>query len=507
MIEFSFSFFELFVSVRAFRGQTDSFRTRFETQPRMKKISWIIFSTALLGAAACAQSIRPETFAYQAKIDVGGAGPFHQFALPMSLYQSVRRSDLGDLRVFNGKGEVVPHALLRAESTTESQRREIALSVFPIKAAKANRDEAVEMSVEVRKNTDGTLVSIRQSATPGSASGKNTDTIRGVLLDASQIRSGLRSLHLSVGPTTTPFHFFSVETSDDLLRWRMLKSDAQFVRFEHDERRIEKDTVEWDGDAGRYLRILWSEPQQAPVISAVAAGIVQTAFNRAPMIWSDSIAASQTQNGAYDYALPGRMPLEQLRIGLPQANTLAPLLIQRYAEGGQRRNDPGRWDNLAQAVAYRLTSPQGEVRSPDIVLNSHPENRLRLVSDLKSGGVGATPPSLQVGFVPHILVFLARGEAPFTLAWSTAGVDNAALTPAMLVPGYLDGQKLDASPATLQAQPGNQTAAVISNAPKESSGTASKGLLWAVLIAGVLVLGGMAWMLVRQMKQAASTEK
>lgn len=461
---------------------------------------------ALFSSAVCAQSIRPDAFAYHAKIDVTGAGPFHQFALPMSVYQRVQRSNLGDLRVFNGQGEVVPHALLRSESTTESQRREISVPMFPISAAKESRDDAVDMSVEVRKNADGTLVSIRQSPASGNATGKTAGAVRGVLLDTSQIKSGLRSLHLSVGPTTTPFHFFSIETSDDLQRWRMLKHDAQFVRLEHDGQRIEKDTVEWDSDAGKYLRVLWADPQQAPAITAVAVGVVQTAINRAPMIWSEPIAPSQQQKNTYDYTLPGRMPLEHLRIGLPQTNTLAPLLIQHYVDVGTRRGEQGYWDNLAQTVAYRLTSPQGEVRSADVVLNGQPENHLRLAIDTLSGGIGAAPPTLQIGFVPHILVFLARGEGPFTLAWGASGIDNAVLTPAMLVPGYKDGQQLTASPATLQPLAGNQASAVNAAAP-EAAGPASKGVLWAVLIAGVLVLGGMAWMLVRQMKQAARSGK
>ncbi len=53
----------------------------------MKKTSWILFSTALLSAAVAAQtpSIKPDAFANRSGIEVTGAGPFHQLALPMSV--------------------------------------------------------------------------------------------------------------------------------------------------------------------------------------------------------------------------------------------------------------------------------------------------------------------------------------------------------------------------------------------------------------------------------------
>lgn len=471
----------------------------------MKKTSWILFSTALLSAAVAAQtpSLKPDAFANRSGIEVTGAGPFHQLALPMSVYQRVQRSDLGDLRVFNAQGEVVPHALLRSASTLESHSKEISVPMFPINAARASGNEDGDMSIEVRKNADGTLVSIRQSA----AQNKSTSIVRGVLLDTSKIKSGVQSLRLTVGQTKSPFHFFSIETSDDLQRWRMLKHDAQLVRLEHEGQRIEKDSVAWDHDAGKYLRILWADPQQAPIITAAAVGVVQNAVNRAPMIWSDAIAPSQVEKSAYDYALPGRMPLEQLRINLAQTNTLAPLQIQHYVARSSRRHEQGSWDNLAHTVVFRLKSPQGEASSPDIVLNGNPENQLRLVVDARSGGIGNVPPTLQVGFVPHILVFLARGEGPYTLAWGAAAVGNAALAVTTLIPGYKDGQKLTASSATLQALASKQAGAVVAATPPEASKPASKGVLWAVLIAGVLVLGGMAWALVRQMKQASTPAK
>ena len=163
---------------------------------------------------------------------------------------------------------------------------------------------------------------------------------------------------------------------------------------------------------------------------------------------------------------------------------MAPVAIQRLVVDHGRRRERSFWQSLAQTVVYRLNSPEGEIRSPEIVLNSHSESQLRLAFDARGGGIGNVPPTLQVGFVPQQLVFLARGEGPFVLAWGAAKVENAALPVTTLVPGYGADKKLAASPATLQAgqsmTPAVATAAVAtaSEIPQETR----KALLWSCLL-------------------------
>ncbi|MBI1891149.1 MAG: DUF3999 domain-containing protein [Burkholderiales bacterium] len=466
----------------------------------MMRIYTFTLATLIASSVGAQTAVRPETFAYRTTINASGSDPFHQIALPLTLYQGVQRSDLGDVRVFNAQGEVVPHALLRHETRTVSQVNETTVPLFPIVTPASKPIHAGDISIEVRKNADGTLVSVRQ--TPSTTNSGNV--VRGVVLDASKIKNGVRFLRLSAGPSNSPFHRYSIETSDDLQQWRLLKGDAQLVRMEHDGQRIERSHAEWDSDAGKYLRILWADPQQAPAITAVSLGVMQTSVDQAPRIWSEPIAASSVQPSTYDYVLPGRMPLEQLRINLPQVNTLAPLQIQRFVAteiGHRRHREYSGWETMARSVVYRLQSPQGEVNSPEIDLHAPPESRLRLAIDTRSGGIGASPPSVQVGFVPHTLVFLARGNPPFTLAWGAPAIANAALDIATLVPGYRADQKLAASSAKLQltapTSPSGKTPAMQTGADQPLS----KNVLWAVLIAGVLILGGMAAMLLRQMKR------
>lgn len=488
------------------------------------KPAWVL-TMLLCSAAVPAPSppVRPDAFAHQARIEASGSGPFHELVLPLAVYQGVRRQDLGDLRVFNAAGEVLPHSLIRAEPTAVAQTQETALPLFPLLAATSPHNPAVrdDVSVEIRRKGDDTLVAVRQTerrAAPGTAP-PTAPLMRGVVLDASQVQGQMRGLRLAFGASSQPFHPFTLESSDDLQHWRMLKADAQLVRLEHAGQQIERSHVDWDGPAGKYLRILWRTPQQAPTLNAAFAQTRQTANNPANPVWSAPLAPTRSQNDDYEYALPGQMPLQQLRIGLPQANSLAPLTVQYWVPETRHRHRNHRpyWQTATQTVVFRLQTPQGEVTSPDVLLNLPAQARLRLVVDKRGGGLGQVRPTLQIGFVPQRLVFLARGEGPFHLAWGAQKVADSALPVTTLIPGNAGDKPFAASLAQLHpmALPGSGVSsagapAAVGSSVRgfvDGSPTLSRSALWAVLLAGVAVLAGMAWLLVKQMKRKADETK
>ncbi len=473
----------------------------------MKTLIVSILAAFVATSATAQEPLRPENFASRGVISVSGAGPFYQLALPLAVYEGAASASLADLRVFNGQGELLPYALLRSESQSVSHQTESAAPFFPLPAPHKGSSDAGDVSVTVRQSADGSLVSVRQAAGKAEPAG----IAGGVVIDASALKGSIRSLRLVTGASKVPFHSFTLESSKDLQHWRVLKRDAQLVHLEHAGHRVDSDHVEWDSAASRYLRLLWDEPKQAPEIKSVFLGAVETSVNPPVRIWSAEMAPSATQPGIYEYTWAGQMPLSRVRINLPQINTLAPVSIQYLTAprrrphrlGWHHRREEPRWHYLAQTVVYRLQSPQDEVKSGDIALYGTEANSLRLMVDAKSGGIGNAPPTLQIGFVPHVLVFLARGNGPFVLAWGASGVEPASLPLSTLVPGYDGVASLKAAPASLplsgivQGKP----AAPAGKAGAEMSSPSSKWVLWAVLAGGLLVLGAMARSLIRQLRQ------
>ncbi|WP_265946007.1 DUF3999 domain-containing protein [Dechloromonas sp. A34] len=463
----------------------------------MKTSLALILATLLIAPVAAETPPRPEHFAHHATISVSDGGPFHQLALPLVVYQGASDAELADLRVFNGQGEALPYALLRAQAQAESQRRELAVPFFPLLVPGPGAAGERDLAVTVRQGADGTLIAVRQSP----AAPKSAAIVRGVVVDGSQLKGSIRSLRLLTEASPTAFHRYTVESSSDLQNWRLLKRDAQLVRLEHQGHRVENDGVEWDSAADRYLRLLWADPQRAPAIRSVRLAAVETSFKPPLRLWSPEMAPTAIQGGSYDYAWTGQLPLDRLRINLPQVNTLAPLVIQRQTSRHRHRDRP-RWDTLAQAVAYRLQTPQGEVRSADITLHAAVENRLRLAIDARGGAIGSLPPTVQIGFVPHLLVFLARGEGPFVLAWGAGDLGRADLPIATLLPGYDAAVALNATPASL-ASPGKangQPVAAAGDGGEDAPVVPARWILWAVLLTGLLVLAAMARALTRQLR-------
>jgi hypothetical protein len=71
----------------------------------------LVGALCLLGSVAAAAQEHPDNFAYSVPLELSGDSALHQLEIPQSVYAGVTRGDLGDLRIFNGRGENVPYAL------------------------------------------------------------------------------------------------------------------------------------------------------------------------------------------------------------------------------------------------------------------------------------------------------------------------------------------------------------------------------------------------------------
>lgn len=122
--------------------------------------------------------------------------------------------------------------------------------------------------------------------------------------------------------------------------------------------------------------------------------------------------------------------------------------------------------------------------------------------DPRGGGLGFTMPQLHVGWLPQQLVFIARGEGPFQLAYGKVGANSAELPIQTLVPGWRRDSQLRAASATAGAE------RVLSGARALKPATDYKTwALWGSLVAGVLVLAWMAWQLARQTQIKAPADR
>ncbi len=450
----------------------------------------LIIGTALACATASAQPTPTlDQFGWHQPIETANGEAIHRFALGADAYAGAARADLGDLRIFNAAGEVVPYALVRREAQSETLTRATTLRYFPLHA-RAQSGVSGQVDIDVRRNANGSLVAVRMKPEQAAAA-----KLSGYVIDASAVDAPIAALEVAWASQADGLATaVDVEASDDLQTWRGVVQDAQLVELRMGDQQLLRNRVELDGVRAKYLRLSWTDDRTAPVLQKVVAHTQTTQARSTPTQWTAPIAArAGAEPGEYLFEAPG-VPVQALRIALPQTNTVAPMRLYR------RDDAKTPWIEVANTVAFRIQRNAQEVTAPDLAIARSGAREWRIVVDQRGGGLGSGMPQIQLAWVPHQAVFVARGAGPYTLAFGNRNIAPAPFDIATLVPGYRDEQFASLPLARLGTATRTAAAAAAPTVAKPTSFNARTAGLWAVLVIGVLALGFMAWRLMRQVE-------
>ncbi len=447
----------------------------------MSLLTTLIFLGALLPGLAAAQAApSPDQFAWHQLILTQGGEAIFRFELPASAYSGSLRADLGDVRLFNGAGEALPLALVRREAPAVLETQSFALPHFPLRVSSRNEGR---MELDVRRRGDGSLIAFRLAPSGQAA------RLSGYVLDASGLNKPMSALVLDWEPGAEgTVSTVALEASDDLQSWRSLNPRAQLVDLSLGQTHLRHKRIELPGLSAKYLRLLWGADQEALPLQRVAAEVVARHAPPEPLQWSSTVVRAGSQPGEYLFESSG-LPVHTVRLALPQANTLAPLKLFR------RAGEKEAWREVANTVAYRLQKQGREAASPDILLPRSRDRFWRLQVMQQGGGLGAGLPGIELGWVAQQAVFVARGAPPYTLAYGNAAVAPAEFDIATLVPGY----QAEKFPDLPWAKAGPASANPNAPSPGMPDIHWRTLALWSVLVAGVALLGAMAWRLMKQM--------
>ncbi len=430
---------------------------------------------------------KAEDFAWQATLQTPVAGPWFQLDLPLPALLAARHNDLRDLRVQNAQGQFLAYSLLQPAAEYRQAEQSHGVRWFPLQAEQATT--GLPPGLRIESSSTGTLVEVQ----PATTSGNQPLPRQGWLLDASAIQVPLVRLSLD-WEGAEGFQRFAVESSDDLQHWQAV-GDYQVARLSFAGDRIEQREIKLPALRSRYLRLLWRSPAVAPELKAVQLVSVQEGYVEPPLLWSEPFPAQPLDAQSYQWQLPRALPVQALRLPLSDANSLVPVRVQGRVDTTRP------WAAVAQGVLYRLPQQGREVREEELRLPGWPLSELRVQVDARGGGFSSAP-QLQYALSGQRLVFLARGEGPYRLLLGNAKAAPVELPLATLMPGYSSEQLRELPKATLllpaaQAAPEQaQSGTVAGEAPADWQRLA----LWAVLLAGVLLLGVMAYSLLRPRK-------
>ncbi len=460
-------------------------------------VSFHMILLLLLALSMCRPVLAQETpvlndFARMLPLTLSGQGALHELPLPAEVYAWSERSDLGDLAVFNGAGEIVPFTLLRPlPAKTPPSGRDLPL--FPL----SETPRALPGGIALQLRTDGQGAIVNLNSAPGSYSNRPASSY---IVDASKLDQAVSGFDLVVTPRENGYvGTLRVETSDDLQQWRQHAGGA-LATLAAGERQLSRERIGFPAVKARYYRLNIGPEQGAPRLDAVTARL-ETPRTEARETAGYLLTPVKGKNGEYLARTGGYMPVDRLRLLFPEENSLAGVTFL------SRPDDKCPWIERGSGTFYRLRRDAGVVESGAMEI-APTTDRQWLVRLHRSGGspVGALP-RLEAGWQPHRLIFAASGDAPFRLAYGSSRIGQGNLRDDSVAAGLETWEKQRIKPLPARAGASLESGGRQALRPRIPAATWRKALLWTALSSGVLLLAGMAWKLAREMGLADVQKK
>ncbi|MDR1162322.1 MAG: DUF3999 domain-containing protein [Candidatus Accumulibacter sp.] len=500
-------------------------------------------------------------YAYRTGIAPERAATWYRVEIPAHVQWRAAHSDLRDVRVFDAKGESMPFALTKSETRRTQDRREAPARLFPLYADESSDGGKASLhlapSLRIRRDADGAVeIDVREAEAGTRPTGRGAGasqpgkTLSGWLIDASALDFVPERLMIDwVGKQEGLFRF-TIEGSDDIEHWRGLGS-GQIVQLSFNGESITQREFDLPRRKFRYLRLRWQDARYAVGVrgARLSGRVVSVETVSAPFAWSGPLVgeALAGREGEYVWNFPLCAPLARVSIVIDETSALAPVIFsgrcdpppnalarpnadplaleplysrprvrdafrsrsrtRERARARAQTRERDAWRTLASGLVYRLPSLSeggGEELKNELDLPGVSVKQLRLQVDPR-GGLGAKPPVIEVALPARDLVFLARGDAPYRLAVGKPDARAADLPLASLVP--VDVEQAAASGRLARARLTDDSGArtpsanVPANAPSEDGELPVRRIvLWALLAAGVALLGGMIFSLLRPAK-------
>ncbi|RJP93838.1 MAG: DUF3999 domain-containing protein [Desulfobacteraceae bacterium] len=470
---------------------------------RICRIVFLIFSVALLFlSATSAAALTPADFAFGMPISLEENGAVYRLSIPPEIYATVTRSDLGDIRIFNSAGAVVPHALRLPEKKNGITEVANPLPFFPLYSDKTGEGKD-GLSVRIEQGKDGAIINVESDDTKADKDRK----LSGYIIDASKHAGGIHDLDITWQEEEDNFvTTVSVESSDDLTHWSTPVPRATLARMRFSGHEISRKRIRLPIRPARYLRLSWPAGATGIAVKEII-GVQWTGKPEKERIWTalkGKPAPDNAKKGitAYEYDSAARLPVDRVRLRFSEKNTLVNARVLSRLDGGSN------WRFRQSGIFYDLKIDDVALVQDTVSIGQTADRYWRVELGGDASADPGNMPELTLGWQPHELLFVARGNGPFMLAYGSARLGDA---------------DLDSSRSGLLYQVvGANEEALLKEAvllPKITLGGTDlltpeppplpwrKWLLWGVLVFGVGIIARMAFSLGKGMNKEENINK
>ncbi len=435
-------------------------------------LPWAVAVCAQAASLAHAGNLAPQDFANGYPIVSLSEASAYRITLPLAIYQGTARDDLGDLAVFNARGEVVPFFIRPVPAEAQAAHAPEFLPLFPLLGT------APATAAELRVAVDSPRVALTLNS-PGIPAGAVPHQY---LLDARALAEPVAALQLVWEHAPLGFSGrMQIESSEDLDSWRAVAVAAPVASLQADGQELLHSRIQLPPTRANFWRLSWVGGAPGIPITKVQA---EFAPSRADPGWSsEAVRARHDARRSSDYVfdLGGHVPVERVDLQLAEANSVV------VADLYSRKDPADGWNFVTRARFYRIRTPGGDDHNEPIAV---PLNRDRYWLVRAPNPAVAVDPGLIAAWRPSELVFLAQGGPPFLIAYgsSSATAARTDLTPFIA--------NLTVAPATLA------DAATLGGAPRLAAAKPPfpwrRWILWLVLLGALAALAYMANRLIKE---------
>jgi hypothetical protein len=450
-----------------------------------------VCAMSLLPLVSNAATARLDDYAQGVAIQTITTLPVVQIALPDEVYRGVVTDDLSDVRVFNANGVPVSHALCAAVSAREPSISQESLAVYRLQDVPGVADEGTRIQVQT---SGGTEVSVQ-----GAGSTTHGSQTAAYVIDARAVSDELRALQFDwESPDGASEAHVSIQASDDLDQWRTVVAGSTLLNVAAGTQQLRRHRVNLPQARYQYLRV--ERVDRGPPLAI--AGVVAERVSPAPVVEPVWMNANPLTNDseAYTFDAGRRAPLSFARLTQLVENTSMHVAIE------SRSTTKAAWVTRWTGEVYLIASGVERRESPPAEFDATTDREWR-VKLTQPGETFFQAPTLELGYRPARLRFLAQGPAPYTVAYGSRRAEPVAGRDCDDLLGGLKKQGCehnggDGIPGAVRNLGGDAALR-----PLAKPTPIRQLVLWGVLVLAVGALVGMALSLLRRVAEKHEGER
>ncbi len=427
-------------------------------------------------------ALAPDNFAFNSTLSPA-TNSLREVTLSTKILEAMQRRDFGDLRVFNAQGQEVPHQFSTA--ITKDKTLEKALNFYPFSREQAADPAGIRIQI-LQKNTNQSINIVN---------GKQQSYSSREYQYIAENKNNKQSLcKLSFNwdqPRPNMILPIKIEGSDNLQNWSTLNNSVNISKLDYAGSQLVRSGVSITCSKHDYLRLTWLKPEQGLKLNSITAIYKQP---QESVLQQKNIGRPNNGDDNHWYFKTDiAAPITQLELIAPTDGLLYKGRLY------SRPDDSSEWRYRQSITQYRLKISETRLSSDPLKLSATSDNCWKIELDTDNQFTNAQLPDIKLGWQQQKLVFLAQGEAPFTLAYGNPEILPASSNGISQLIRTLQDAGETPEKVTLEESVSNTKVAKLEkNIPWKVVG------LWVFLILGTAVLGYMAYHLFQQMNKGNS---